>query len=174
MQTFLPYGPDFASSAKCLDNKRLGRQRGEAWQIYQTLRRGPTFYEYPISGQGEVIESKTPWYTHPAVQMWRGYEQTLILYGVSVCEEWRARGFKDTMLERFNTAMRVVGLGGLKPDPDWLDDPRLAASHLACLLAKAPEHYGRFGWSEEPTPPIWCPKRRRKVWPYWWPTKENK
>jgi hypothetical protein len=38
MQTFLPY-PDFQKSAQCLDYKRLGKQRCEAWQIYQILKR---------------------------------------------------------------------------------------------------------------------------------------
>ena len=36
MQTFLPY-PDFKKSAKCLDYKRLGKQRCESWQIYLAL-----------------------------------------------------------------------------------------------------------------------------------------
>ena len=33
MQTFLPYA-DFKRSAESLDNKRLGKQRVEAMQIY--------------------------------------------------------------------------------------------------------------------------------------------
>ena len=39
MQTFLPY-PDFARSARCLDNRRLGKQRVESYQILRagTLR----------------------------------------------------------------------------------------------------------------------------------------
>ena len=36
MQTFLPY-PDFAKSAMCLDNKRLGKQRIECLQILKAL-----------------------------------------------------------------------------------------------------------------------------------------
>lgn len=38
MNTFLPYS-DFIKSAQCLDYKRLGKQRVEAWQIYQILKR---------------------------------------------------------------------------------------------------------------------------------------
>ena len=37
MQTFLPY-PDFAESAKVLDNKRLGKQRVECLQIMKALK----------------------------------------------------------------------------------------------------------------------------------------
>jgi len=36
MNTFLPY-PDFVKSAQCLDYRRLGKQRVEAWQIYLAL-----------------------------------------------------------------------------------------------------------------------------------------
>lgn len=36
------------------------------------------------------------------------------------------------------------------PRPRWLGDARFHASHRAALLAKAPEHYGAFGWRERP------------------------
>ena len=39
MNTFLPY-PSFTKSAKCLDYRRLDKQRIEAWQIYNTLKQG--------------------------------------------------------------------------------------------------------------------------------------
>ena len=59
MQTFLPY-PDFQKTAQCLDNKRLGKQRVEARQIISTL-------EGKSNG----------WRNHPAVKMWKGYEDCL-------------------------------------------------------------------------------------------------
>lgn len=37
MQTFLPYA-DFSMSAKCLDYRRLGKQRVEAMQILNAIR----------------------------------------------------------------------------------------------------------------------------------------
>ena len=58
MQTFLPY-TDFIKSAKCLDYKRLGKQRVEAKQILNILL-------------GET--TKAGWTNHPAVLMWSGYE----------------------------------------------------------------------------------------------------
>ena len=36
MQTFLPY-PNFADSLDCLDYRRLGKQRVEAFQIINAL-----------------------------------------------------------------------------------------------------------------------------------------
>lgn len=38
MQTFMPYS-DFEKVAQCLDNKRLGKQRVEALQIYNVLKK---------------------------------------------------------------------------------------------------------------------------------------
>lgn len=95
MQTFLS-DYSFTHSARVLDDRRLGKQRVEAWQIYNTLKRGK-FSECPkCLGSGFWSESgeceaedlcpkchgtgmvKTPWYNHPAVQMWKGYEGGII------------------------------------------------------------------------------------------------
>ncbi len=54
MQTFLPY-PDFAESARVLDNKRLGKQRVEVLQILNVL----------------TDSTRKGWRNHPAVAMWR-------------------------------------------------------------------------------------------------------
>lgn len=79
MQTFLPY-KSFSGSARCLDNKRLGKQRVEVLQILNTL-----------------TGKSTGWANHPATRMWRGYERALCAYGFAVCEEWYYdRGFRDT------------------------------------------------------------------------------
>ena len=56
MQTFLPY-EDFKRSAEALDNKRLGKQRVEAMQIYKAC-----------------VLDDYGWKNHPAVKMWVGYE----------------------------------------------------------------------------------------------------
>ena len=79
MQTFLPYR-SFIESAKCLDNKRLGKQRVAVLQILNTL-----------------TGKSTGWINHPATKMWRGYELALCEYGLEVCEQWYyERGFRDT------------------------------------------------------------------------------
>src|SRR4051812_49870546 len=57
MQTFLPYA-GFTASAEVLDPKRLGKQRVETLQVLRGLT-------LPTYG----------WRHHPAVKMWRGYEE---------------------------------------------------------------------------------------------------
>lgn len=116
MQTFLPY-PDYRECARVLDYRRLGKQRVEAWQILKALE-GASY----------------GWRNHPAVLMWRGYEDSLNEYGREMCLEWRERGYVDNMLERFQH----------KPDavrPVWLGDSRLHLSHQSNLIRKLPEHY---------------------------------
>lgn len=127
MQTFLPF-ESFEESARCLDRQRLGKQRVEAWQIWCAL--GP--------------DSRSGWRHHPAVLMWRGFEEALALYGVRVCDEWRRRGYRDTMLARFTD---TIDMAGVTPEtgiamPPWLGDPVFHRSHQSNLVRKLPEHYG--------------------------------
>jgi len=109
--------PDFKECARILDYRRLGKQRVEAYQILNTLR-------------GESLG----WRNHPAVKMWAGYEPALKQYGREMCLEWRARGYKDNMLERFVLDAPVVL-------PTWLGDSRLHISHQSNLIRKDPEYY---------------------------------
>lgn len=139
MQTFLPY-PSFAESARCLDNKRLGKQRVEAKQIYLAL-----------------TDASYGWQNHPAVRMWRGYHITLAAYGEAICAEWVWRGFNDS-LRLFFINLVVEGdlSSGAGMSPPWLGDPTFHASHRSNLLRKDPVHYSRFGWTEPPDLPyIW-------------------
>lgn len=134
MQTFLPY-PSFAMSASVLDRQRLGKQRVEAWQILQAL-----------NGQSKG------WINHPAVKMWRGYEDALNYYGHVICCEWRKRGYKDRMMERFALLPRVKY-------PPWFGQNDFHAAHRSNLLRKNPEWYSRFGWSEPDNLPYVWPAR---------------
>jgi len=136
MQTFLPY-PDFEESAKCLDYRRLGKQRVEAWQIYLALTK---------PGYG--------WQSHPAVRMWSGYESILLEYGIEICREWQRRGFKDSLLERF---LKEWGKKDFQFEyPFWMGNKKFHASHRSNLLRKDPVYYGKFGWSESTTLPyVW-------------------
>lgn len=127
MQTFLPY-PNFYKSARCLDNKRLGKQRVEAWQIYLAL-----------------TKPKYGWKNHPAVKQWQGYEERLLLYGAIMCEEWRSRGFRDSMLERFNAALKLLKAKKHKLNvPPWLGNKLYHRSHQLMLLRKDRVHYGKY------------------------------
>lgn len=133
MQTFLPY-PDFTQSAQCLDRQRLGKQRVETLQILKALTD-------PAYG----------WQNHPATHMWRGYTPALADYGLAICAEWRARGYRDSC------ALQLVPFTVENPSlPSWIGNPDLHASHRSNLLRKFPEHYAQFGWTEGPDLPyIW-------------------
>lgn len=122
MQTFLP-DPSFHTSAYCLDNKRLGKQRVEVLQLLKCLNGGPG----------------TPWYNHPAAQMWKGYEEALAWYGRAVCQEWKKRGFQDTCEEK------ILEFGGkYHPTrlPWWIGNPDFHRAHQSNLVRKFPEFYG--------------------------------
>lgn len=148
MQTFLPY-PDFESSVRCLDYRRLGKQRVECFQLLKAL--GDTvnadLTDLPpdpiLTREGASVVLKSPgWVNHPATRMWRGYAGMLAVYHDACINEWTRRGYKNTM--------RLRARAGPHPSPAWLGDPALHASHRSNLLRKLPEHYGQFGWTESP------------------------
>ena len=180
MQTFLPY-ESFVRSAAVLDARRLGKQRVEVYQILGVLSQGPrclysrTDKRYisgpvPIRIPNNHSLRCTPWYNHPAVAMWRGYESWLAFYGVVICDEWDRRGFSDTckakiiervqVIEGANVILEVMGGAGHTVDrptkPPWLGDEQFHASHRSNLLRKYSEHYSQFGWTEPATLPyVW-------------------
>ena len=132
MQTFLPY-PDFRKSAQVLDYKRLGKQRVEALQLLNAMR-----------GQTKG------WRNHPCTVMWRDYEQALIQYAIVVCEEWIARGYKDTLLPRFKAQVTTTN-----PEmPWWLGLKQLHLSHQSNLVRKDSTFY-KFDVQDN-LPYIWC------------------
>lgn len=135
MQTFLPYS-NFKKSAECLDYRRLGKQRVEAWQIYQAL-----------------TNRKYGWQNHPAVKMWRGYESSLLIYGYVICQEWINRGYNDTMCERFGKELvKVQGVNCPAEwkivNPPWIGNNAFHASHRSNLLRKDLRYYSQFNWKE--------------------------
>jgi hypothetical protein len=70
MQTFTPHS-NFEESLRALDLKRLAKQRVEVVQIVRALT---------VPGYA--------WSSHPAVLMWKGYEEALGRYGLTACEVW--------------------------------------------------------------------------------------
>lgn len=140
MQTFLPYA-DYAESARILDNKRLGKQRVECLQILKAL----TLPEYG-------------WKNHPATKMWRSHEQSLAQYSIAICDEWIARGFKDSCRQKIiDQVGGALSSQSIRIAPNWLGDESIHASHRSNLLRKFPEWYSKFGWSE--------PDSLEYVWP---------
>lgn len=145
MQTFLPL-PGYVASAKVLDNKRLGKQRVECKQILRALgmRVGS---QHIISGG---------WRHHPAVLMWRGFEYSLCCYAITVCDEWRARGWKDSLLPQFEFVASLLYLSGERGRPPFIGNDAFHASHRSNLLRKDPDFYGKYGWTEpNDLPYVW-------------------
>ena len=140
MQTFLPY-PNFLQSARCLDYRRLGKQRVECKQILRVL-----------------LGESGGWKNHPAVKMWEGHAGSLAEYGATVCSEWVARGFKDSLMQFFTDNM--FGVDRVKPA--WFGNEEFHASHRSNLLRKDLLYYSQLGWLEPPD------------LPYIWPTKDIK
>lgn len=147
MQTFLPYS-SFSKSAACLDYRRLGKQRVECKQILQALG-------VPVGGP--LRDKPSSWVNHPATRMWKGHEYSLCVYAMEVCREWRARGYKDSLLEPFqDAAWGLLRRGEDGTVPEWLGDDDFHASHRSNLLRKLPSHYSRFGWVEpDNLPYVW-------------------
>lgn len=145
MQTFMPY-PNYIDTARCLDYRRLGKQRVECKQILQALG-------VPVGGP--VLAKPSSWRSHPATRMWQGHELSLCFYGVAICQEWRSRGYKDTLLDQFLAAadaVREFDAGA----PEWLGGDDFHASHRSNLLRKLPQHYSQFGWTEpDNLPYVW-------------------
>jgi hypothetical protein len=138
MQTFLPH-PNYTESAACLDYRRLGKQRVECKQILQALG-------VPVGGP--LPAKPSSWRSHPATRMWEGYEYSLCIYAIAVCQEWRRRGYKDTLLPQFMYAASCCLENGDPSRPPWLGDESFHSSHRSNLLRKLPVHYSQFGWVE--------------------------
>lgn len=148
IQTFLPY-PDFVVSAKVLDYRRLGKQRVEALQILNTL-----------------LGISKGWSSHPAVKMWRGHELLLVEYGIAMCDEWIARGYKDTCRDKIIELGRkaVAELPAAESQerepqpaaPSWLGNKELHISHQSNLIRKDPIYYSPiFSGVPDNLPYVW-------------------
>jgi hypothetical protein len=152
VQTFLPYA-DFAASAAVLDDRRLGKQRVETFQVLRAST-------WPSYG----------WKNHPATRMWRGFVPALVSYGVAVCAEWEARGHADAVREqllRF-TAGRHLTWRELRDSgqlPPWIGQDAVHVSHRSALVSKDPEHYRPlFPEVPEGLPYVW-PSASFPLWP---------
>jgi hypothetical protein len=149
MQTFTPYS-DFEESLRTLDLKRLGKQRVEVIQIVRALT---------VPGYA--------WSSHPAVLMWKGYEEALGRYGLTSCEVWTERGFGDSCAATIAADLRAAGIPEIRSYeelaandalPPWLFDETVQLSHRSSLLRKDPEHY-------RPLFPPDTPQDLDYVWP---------
>ncbi len=153
MQTFLPF-ENFRRSAQALDDRRLGKQRVEALQVLRALTR-------PVYG----------WKSHPVVLQWKGYEEALVSYALEVCEEWKRRGFADSVATSITAELAEVSattvvrsqrdLACAGALPPWLGDDAFHAGHRSALAGKDPAYYReRF--------PDWPDNI-----PYYWPVRSE-
>lgn len=132
MQTFLPYA-DFEKSAQVLDSKRLNKQILEGYQILKVLHND---------------DPRAAWRNHPAVVMWRGYENELYRYIRHMVWEAKNRGIKTDKNEA-NILELVVrnAINWKATTPHWYEPKRLnrlTESHRANLYRKDPEFYMDF------------------------------
>ena len=130
----------FEKSAKCLDYRRLGKQRVEVYQILLTLKNG------------------SRWENHPAVKMWKGYEIALAEYGFQICQEWINRGYKDTLLDKIfdlGNSFPVYNNKEKKAIPSFIGNRKFHQSHQSNLLRKFPEHYSKYFSVPDNLPYIW-------------------
>jgi hypothetical protein len=139
MQTFLHQGEDFKFGAAQLDYRRCGKQRVEGYQILRTL-----------------MGVSKGWSNHPAVKMWRGWEEALAWYTIDHCYDWVFnRGYKDTIADKVYEMFPQLPPPHMVLTPPWMDD--VVESHRSNLIRKFPEHYG----------PLWpdIPDNLPYVWP---------
>src|ERR671913_2447796 len=120
MQTFTPYS-DFEATARALDTKRLGKQRVEVIQIVRALT---------VPGYA--------WSSHPAVLMWKAYEEALGRYGLTSCQVWTERGFGDSCAATITADLRAAGIAEIRSYeelktadalPPWLFDEAVQLGH---------------------------------------------
>lgn len=148
MQTFLPL-PNYADSARALDNQRLGNQ---CYRECKTL----------LSGG---------WPNHPASKMWAGYGRELAIYGLMCALEMMDRNQAGTGCWKPEVPRRWAEYFKQMRDqlpmctvPPWLGDDRVHSTHRSVLLWKKPRWYSQFGWKEKPLGPGEDGK-----FPYHWP-----
>lgn len=137
MQIFLPY-EDFRKSLRALDNKRLGKQRVETYQIISAISRRPKLDGTPYKG----------WLNHPCTIMWKNHLPALKQYLNYSIMEWIERGFKNTM--NFEIVNEEIVI------PSFVGNERFHSSHRSNLLKKEPDFYNQYGWTENPQDPyVW-------------------
>lgn len=130
MQTFVPFA-DLHESAVVLDNKRLNKQLLEGRQIYSILSENRT-----TGG----------WVNHPAVKMWRNYDNALFAYLENIMLECVFRGISTEKNWSAITKMHDDNWdrGSNIVMPPWWGDERVHQSHRNNLYNKDPEFYAEF------------------------------
>jgi hypothetical protein len=149
MMTFLPY-PDFAKSVKCLDMRRLGKQRAEVYGLLRSFEMDPE-------------QDKKLGFRDPNKWMWWGHFNQLIEYGIVACDEWLSRGYKDTCREKIAAYKDVFSKNNELPF--WFGNAKVHYSHQCVLLKKDPEHYAKhFPFADTNMGYVWPDCRHNFYW----------
>lgn len=124
----------FFHSLSCLDNKRLGKQRVEAFQLLVALE-DPWALEERFKRTGKK-ETKG-WKNHPAALMWKYNIAALKAYYNTSLSVWKLRNFSNTMAEAhiFDIEWEY---------PSWIGNKEFHLSHQSNLLRKDFNHYSKF------------------------------
>ncbi len=144
MQTFVP-SIGFMRSASQLDDARLGKQRLETLQILDSIENGTGYKHHPIN------------------DMWRGYEEALVLYGLACLHEWVVvRRHGDSTTSQLKSWMDDLGMSHREVTygksgnvtgvaagqeivvPPWIGNLWVHRSHRSNLIRKVPHMYGRM------------------------------
>lgn len=184
MQTFLPY-PNALQSALALDGKRLYKQALETTQILDVLVLKNKYYCHycgvyaattsefngylcrrPDPADKHVLNhdiKQTPWYNHPAVNMWRGYEIALYDYTQVMITIATKRGYDTASLRDKMPVYLDEIITKDYVQPWWWGIPELHQSHRANLLRKNYEFYSKQGFMGDLTTPYWWPNATTKL-----------
>jgi hypothetical protein len=128
----------FVPAIEHLDYKRLGKQRIEARTIYDIN-----------TGANKDWDNPGAWANHPAVKMWKGYENTLALYHDTCLMVWEYKGYKNNMPRLNDYTFNNIII------PDWYTID-LVNSHRSNLLRKDPVFYGQYRWDvPDNLPYVW-------------------
>jgi hypothetical protein len=111
--TWMPYS-SYRKCAACFSDIDLKQMRVNVLRVLQYLDHGH--------------------HTHRqrAAELWRGFEQSLIRYGIAIALECRQRGFNDKSLLK----LRSKYTSGNGKKPDWVYWADLQQSHRAYLLLR--------------------------------------
>ena len=128
MQVFLPI-PDILEAPRYLDPPRLGNQ------IYREA----------------LTISRGKWRNHPASKLWYpNHLGALALYCLSGLDQLAARGHHyPKWYDYYN---KLLDDSEHTQPPAIVGHEPFHAGHRAALLAKNPQWFAKFGWSETPEP----------------------
>lgn len=164
-QTFM-ISSSFEETARCLDNKRLGKQIVEAFQVYRYL-----------IGDGKMQGNPHPY------RMWKGCEFSLLLYIKALHKEWirrfeaKERGGRPYHKNGLEVELEIYERKLDKSNcnlPRWVVNEKVLSSHRSALLYKDFGWYSQFGWKESPAIPNKINKNGSVSLPYFWPDEEIK